>query len=451
MKYLDRHILTELQEWKGRPRRYPLLLRGARQVGKSFAIKEFASKHFENFVEINLELQPHLKAAFESLDPSDILRALSITLNLEIIPGKALLFIDEIQECPKAITALRYFYEKLPQLHVIGAGSLLEFALNSENFNMPVGRVEYLFLYPLSFLEFLKAKSAEQMLSAIKNISLTEPLPQLVHEEILKKVREYFIVGGMPAVVSEFLLTPESRSFQRIHNILLQTYRDDFGKYAKKVRHADLAILLAKLPTLLGQRIKYSHINPDRQSRELKEALSLLCAAGIFTKAYAASGAAYPLGSQYNEAKFKIVGVDIGLMQTACGLEANTAVSKSLLYEPLLQINNGGLAEQFVAQELMAYANSTKSRQLFFWTREENQGNAEIDYLLDTHGRLFPVEVKSGSAGRLTSLRDYGKRFPCPCAIRISELPLSYHQNLLTVPLYAISQIPALLAQILKS
>jgi predicted AAA+ superfamily ATPase len=250
-------------------------------VGKSYTVTEFGEKEFENLVKINFEQHPQYKTCFDTLDPNQIIETISMLHKTAIKPGKSLLFLDEIQECPKAITALRYFHEQMPELHVIGAGSLLEFALEEENFKMPVGRVQYLYMKPFSFREFLAAVGENRSLEMIDTINPDKPLNPVIHQHLLSLVKKYSIVGGMPRAVAEYAAGGSLAQCHQIHTIITQTYRNDFGKYASKVKHKYLQKIFYSVPKMVGRKFKYSHVDNTIQSRELKEALELLEKAGV--------------------------------------------------------------------------------------------------------------------------------------------------------------------------
>lgn len=424
-----------LPAWKDSGDRKPLLIRGARQVGKTYTVRSFAKEGFQNLVEINFELRPDLKKIFQTLDPHEIIRNIHLILNQRIEPGKTLLFLDEIQECPQAIMSLRYFYEILPALHVVGAGSLLEFALSEKGFKMPVGRVQYLYMQPFSFTEFLLALGAGKLKKHIEEISIEKPPSEASHEALLKRLKEYLLLGGMPAVLKAYMR--EKTAYQQEQLSLLQTYRDDFGKYASRARHVHLQKVFSTAPAMVGRRYKYSHVDPDTQSRELKEAFFLLSQAGVLYKIVAAS--AHGLSLQTNEAKFKVLFLDVGLMQRGCSLDAEIAT-----VEDILLVNSGALAEQFVGQELLASLSPYEDRRLFFWVRDRRNAEAEIDYLVTDRSRILPIEVKSGKSGTLKSLRIFMAEHGTPVGVRVSQHPLSLHDRILSVPLYAASQIPRL-------
>lgn len=364
---------------------------------------------------------------------------LEILLQQRIIPGKTLLFLDEIQECPRAIMAMRYFKEKMPELHLIGAGSLLEFTLFDEKFRMPVGRVEFLYLGPLSFKEFLEAAEEGPLLEYWKEFNLQKPLPNAIHQHLLKKVKEYSLVGGMPAVVSAYITQKNLMVCQEIQANLLNTYRNDFGKYAAKTAFKNLQFLFEKAPGLVAQWFKYVKVSADIKPEDIRQALGLLYNAGLFYPIYATTASGIPLINTQNEKKFKLLFLDIGLLKRACRLDAEL-----LLQEDLFLLNQGILAEQWVGQELLAYGQRNEPPALYFWVREQKSSQAEVDYLTIVDQHIIPIEVKAGSSGRLKSLQIFMQEKKSRLGIQISQAPLSFNStsNILTLPLYWIDRIP---------
>jgi predicted AAA+ superfamily ATPase len=440
MPYLKRDIDDFLVSWKNRDHRWPLLIRGARQVGKSYTITEFGEKEFENVVKINFEQHPKYKACFDTLDPKQIIENISMLYKTEMKPGKTLLFLDEIQDCPDAITALRYFYEQMPELHVIGAGSLLEFALSEEDFKMPVGRVQYLYMKPLSFREFLNASGENKLLEMMKNLTWEKTPNPIIHQHLLSLVKRYSIVGGLPRVVVEYVSSGNLGQCHEIQTIIIQTYRDDFGKYASKVKHRYLRKIFYAVPKMVGRKFKYSQVDDSIQSRELKEALEFLEKAGVVYRVKQTSGEGLPLESNANERHFKTIFLDIGLMQHLCGLNSET-----LMEEDFIQVNAGAVAEQFVGQELMAYHDPLKEPSLYYWAREARSSSAEVDYLTPYRKYALPVEVKAGKTGTLRSMHLFLEKYPAPLGIRISRIPLNNTLPIISVPFYAIKKIPQLI------
>ena len=440
---MKRDIEKVLKKWKDEERRYPLLVRGARQVGKSFSIKKFGKEDFENLVEINFEQNPKYKVCFDTLDPEKIVESISILSNSKITPGKTLLFLDEIQEGPNAIISLRYFYEQLPDLHVIGAGSLLEFALSQEDFKMPVGRIQYVFLKPLSFLEFLDAIGEVKIRNIIENLSQNNLPSKVIHEHILSFIKLHSIIGGMPAVVYEYIHSKDIKRCLNIQTIIIQTYRDDFGKYASKVKYKYLQKIFYGVPKMVGRKFKYSNIDRDMQSRDLKEALILLEKAGVIFRVKHTSGNGLPLEAEAKENIFKTVFLDIGLMQNICGLSSDIFLTSN---EDFIKINNGAIAEQFVAQELLNYQDHYIQPSLYYWVREAKNSNAEVDYVIPSCSKVIPIEVKSGKTGTLRSMHLYLKKADLSVGIKISQLLFDDTLPIISIPFYAIKKIPELIS-----
>lgn len=444
---MKRDLEQELLTWKNQSSRLPLLLRGARQVGKSYLVKQFGQKHFEQFVEINFEYDPEVKRCFSSLNPEEILNKIRLMRGFTITQGTTLLFLDEIQECPEAIMALRYFYEKMPQLHVIGAGSLLEFIFHKENFRMPVGRVQYLFVKPLSFGEFLTVSGYEALREHLNTVTLANPIDEGLHEQLIRLVREFMLLGGMPKVVDTYLQTKDIAEAQKMQTVILSTYRDDFGKYAQFAEIKYLSALFTKVPLLVSQRFFYKDVDPEFRARELKGALEKLQEAGILYKSFAVSASGIPLGALINEKEFKLFFLDTGLVHRASGLGSDILFEKEVIL-----VNRGALAEQFVAQELIAYGNPHAAYELYWWAREKKGSSAEVDFVIAQGTVLFPIEVKAGKIGKLRSLKIFLEEKKSPFGIRISQNPLGMEtqagEQVLSVPFYLIEHLPRLIGHI---
>lgn len=435
---MKRSLSVELIDWKNRKEHLPILLRGARQVGKSYLIEDFGNKNFENVAVVDFESRPEFKTVFlNTKDPQEIVLRLEFLLNSKISPGKTLLFLDEIQICPEAIISLRYFKEKLPFLHVIAAGSLLEFLLNDQNFSFPVGRVEFLYLRPFSFYEYLLALypiKAERLSS----FSLKNPPSAAEHEDLLKIVRKFLFIGGMPAAIESTKEQMSINEATRVHNRILQAYESDFGKYSKISQHKYLQSIFRKSPSLISQIIKYSKLDPDARSRDLKPALDLLCHTQLVQKIYHCNALGLPLHAFLKEDRFKLLYLDVGLLQTSTRVDASSFFEKDIF-----QINAGVIAEQFVGQELLAYQEPYQNVPLLFWEKYPT-GDAEIDYLIEKKGSIIPIEVKSVITGSLKSLQVFLSEKKIDTGIRISDLPLKKEKNILSIPFYLISQLERL-------
>ncbi len=440
---MKRRLLAELIAWQKKPIHLPLLLRGARQVGKSFLVEYFGQHYFQNTVVINFEQSPEYSDCFATLKPHDILHKIEILSGQSIIPGQSLLFLDEIQICPNAIMALRYFKEQMPELHVIGAGSLLEFALGEKGFHMPVGRVQYLYLKPLSFQEYLQAKGLDKLQAFIHTATLDTDIPDAIHDKALQMVQEYMAIGGMPMVVEHFIQNQSLRECQEYQTLVLKTYSDDFAKYADTAHHKYLQQVYDRTPGLVGQQIKYVNISANMDSRYLKEAIHSLSKAGVITPIYASLAAGLPLISHVQEKKFKLLFLDIGLLKRASRLDID------LLLNPALMLNNrGALTEQFVGQELLAYQDPYDEAQLYYWCRDKKGSSAEVDYLSHVDSQIIPIEVKSGKTGRLKSLQILLQEKSLPLGIRISTKKLQRQGNILSIPFYMIAEIARLVSSV---
>jgi predicted AAA+ superfamily ATPase len=443
---MNRTIEKHLFSWKNSTNRLPLLVRGARQVGKSYTIEKFGKESFESCVTVNFDLSPQFATCFSgSLEPREVCTAISVLAAQEIIPGKTLLFLDEIQQCPRAIGALRYFYEKMPSLHVIGAGSLLEFALSAGEMRMPVGRVQYLFMYPLTFAEFLDATGQQPALRSVTDHEAHASYPDAVHEHLLSLLKVYLTTGGMAAVVREYIASGNMVICGRIQATIAQTYRDDFGKYASRARIAHLQNVFAAIPKMVGRKFKYTSVDNTVHTRELKAALELLEKAGVVYRVKQTSGSGLPLEAGASERNFKVVFLDVGLMQHLCGLSGELIAAHDIL-----AVHAGAVAEQFIGQELIAHADPFIRPGLYYWAREARTSNAEVDYLLPCGSKALPLEVKAGKSGTLRSLRLFLQEYAAPLGIRVSQLNQSYDDHILSIPLYALQGMNRALEEVVK-
>jgi uncharacterized protein len=430
---MKRLIDWYLKTWKEESKRKPLLLKGARQIGKTFAVRELG-KHFDELVEINFELVPDAKLIFEKdLKPERILWELGLHAKTKIVPGKTLLFFDEVQSAPQAILSLRYFYEMLPQLHVIAAGSLLDFAM--EKVGMPVGRVNMLYVYPLSFMEFLAATGNAHF---IEPILRKTALSSVIHEEILDLLAHYLAIGGMPEAVASWIETKDPRASYEAQKGLLETYRQDFPKYAKKHQFQYLDILFDQIPHLIGNQFKYSAIHGDYKKRELAPCLDLLRRANVVHQITHSAGNGIPLGAEANLERFKTIFLDVGLSQALLGLD----LASWFLNPDKNLINRGSIAESYVGQELLSYASPKWKTELYFWKREAKGALAEVDYLYDSQNVVIPIEVKSGHGSTLRSMHQFLAEHPqSPFGLRFWSENYNLVDKMDSRPLYAVATI----------
>ncbi|RLB74128.1 MAG: AAA family ATPase [Deltaproteobacteria bacterium] len=445
-----RKDINYLVEWRKRKSRRPLIIRGARQIGKTWLVREFAQQ-FDFLVEINFDKHPEKVQLFKSRKIDKIIDLLQIDSDIDITPGKTLLFFDEIQAAPEIVPLLRYFYEERPDIHIICAGSLLEFLLAEHVFSMPVGRIEYLHFGPMDFEEFLWAQEQDRLVKFLSTFSLADSIPESIHQNLLYYVKLFWAIGGMPAAVKRFCDSGELAEALREHEIILQTYEDDFGKYRKRIYPQRLRKVFHRLPALVGGKLKYVNIDPGERSRELADSLHLLELARIFYRVRHSAGNGIPLAAEAKEKDFKPLFLDAGLVSTSLGLN----LVKLEIADDLLMINNGAMAEQFIGQHLLYDRPAYEKPQLFYWNREKRGSSAEVDYLIAYESQVVPVEVKAGATGSLKSLQVFIAEKKVPVALRFNTMqPSCLRQKtaeLITLPLYLVGQTKRLLAEIFLS
>lgn len=399
---LYRSALKYLVNWKNSSKRKPLIIRGARQVGKTQLVKNFSCE-FRQYIEINFDETPEKGDFFRNNTVQETIKLIEVDCGFKIINGETLIFLDEIQAVPDVLPMLRYFYEKVPDLHVIAAGSLLEFLLADHEFSMPVGRIEYFFLGPLSFDEFLKNLNETLLLEYLHSFDFSKKIPESIHQKTISYLKTFFIIGGMPEAVDTWLKTDDFIQTQKIHASILQTYEDDFGKYRKNINPEILRTTLKRMPSLVGGKVRYTNIDRHIAPSALNTAIKALAQARIITQIFHSAGNGIPLGSQINYKKFKPLLVDIGIYSFSLSLRL-TDIHPD---ENLIMINKGALSEQFVGQELIYDIPSFIKPELFYWHREKKGSAAEIDYLCQKGQAIIPVEVKAGKTGSLRSLHTF--------------------------------------------
>lgn len=426
---MRRLIDAELLQWKDNEHRKPLLLRGARQVGKTWSLKEFGKKRFESVATLDFERNPNLRMLFDrDLSAARICADLEVLLKQKITPGRTLLFFDEIQACPRAITALRYFYEELPELHVVAAGSLLEFALKDTSF--PVGRIQFLNLYPLSFTEYLEAIGNAP--AAVALLGDPADISAAVHNHLREELKRYFFIGGMPAAVKAYAETGSLQDSFEIQREIIESYRMDFAKYTPQVDRYCLDAVFSSLAQSVGQQIKYARLGEGYANPTLKKAFAALCLAQVVRRIPSVNPSGLPLGANASVKIFKSLLLDVGLMRCLSGMPDDLEYARS----DLLAIYRGAMAEQFVGQEMLVAQNSG----LYYWSRQAKSSAAEVDYLLVLDGKIHPVEVKSGATGSLKSLHQFMAEYPgCGNALVFSDRPYSDlpEQRITFMPLYS--------------
>ncbi|CAB1085562.1 Predicted ATPase (AAA+ superfamily) [Olavius algarvensis Delta 1 endosymbiont] len=451
MVFRDAEI--QLKQWYRSTQRKPMVLRGARQVGKSTLVRQFAAYNELTVAEINLERHLYLNAVFKTLDLGRIIYELEAVAEQKINTDHTILFLDEIQSTPYAIQALRYFYEDRPHLPVIGAGSLLEFALADHHFSMPVGRITYYHLGPLTFKEFLSAVSPG-LVDYLTAFTLGDEIPLAAHKKLLNHQREYLFVGGMPEAVQIFVDEGSLTEVTEVQRSIADTYQDDFAKYAKQKDLVLLQQVFRTIPRGLGKKVKYSNIVREEPAIKVKNVIELLTKARICHQIFHSHCTGIPLFADINSNAYKLLFMDVGMANHICGndwLFLESIGNRGL-------INEGGLAEQFVGQHLL---HPRQAQHLCCWLREGKSSNAEVDYVISRGNLIVPIEVKGGKSGALKSLQQFVFRKRVGMAVRFDLNPPSVQnvQNvirtkegnrevkytLISLPLYMAGELPRIL------
>jgi len=434
MHYLKRNIDSDLQEWKNSDSRKPLLLRGARQVGKSSAVRELG-KQFDYFFEINFENKDFIgaKKIFERhSNPHTICDELTAIYEIPIVAGKTLLFLDEIQSCTDAISALRYFYEQMPELHVIAAGSLLEFALQ-EIPSYAVGRVRSMYMYPFSFKEFLSAMQRNILLEKLYAANPENPLTGEVHDKLKELFLRFIVIGGMPEVVSKYAAGGSLLDCRHILDELTETLFNDFAKYKQRIPATRLEEVFSTIVAQTGQKFTYAKAVTSANQIQIKESIELLKMAGLVYSATHSSANGLPLAAETNPRYRKLMILDTGIYQRFLRLD----LANLLLDEKIEQINKGTLAEMFVGTEFVKSQNNRLPAELYYWQREKGGSTAEVDYVVQCGHGIVPVEVKAGTKGAMQSMFLFLAEKQCHYGIRCSMENFGTFQNIKIFPLYA--------------
>ncbi len=434
-----------------------MIIRGARQVGKTYLVEEFAGE-FDTFIKINFEENASYCQVFANMDVKNILEIISLDFGCKIVAGNTLIFLDEIQTCPEIIPALRYFYEHVPDLHIIAAGSLLDHVLNKLKQPMPVGRLEFLYMYPMTFREFLIACGNNTLVSYLDSWSVDITISEIIHHKLLKLLRTYFFVGGMPEAVKVYADASGLLEVERVHESILTTMEIDFSKYGNGIDYNALRTIFRYLPRGIGKKLKLHGITPSLKSDVIRKAFEKLELSRIAHRILATSSVQVPLMQFAKQNDFKPLFLDIGLATHLLRIRLQDL-------DELMPVNEGELAEQFIGQQLLASEPFFINTELFYWKRAQKDSNAELDYLI-THGNTtVPVEVKAGKTGTLKSLHvfmlEYGKKF----AIRFNtDLPSITEVNttvkmksgnrsvayrLLSLPLYMVNFCKPVIASVI--
>jgi predicted AAA+ superfamily ATPase len=437
---MERSITEELLTWKDDPRRKPLILRGMRQCGKTWVLKDFGRRHYRNLAYLSFDEHPEYGDFFKaSKDPTRIVHNLAIALRQPIDPGETLLVLDEIQECPEALAALKYFQEKHPEYHVACAGSLLGIRLGG-GVSFPVGKIDFLALFPLTFSEFLRATGDGALLDHLSAIEALDPLPAPFFTTLYERLKLYLITGGMPEAVAEWLDRGDVDKLERVLNGILASYRIDFAKHLPATLLQKATAVWDSLPAQLSKenkKFRYNIIKNGASAREYGEALSWLCDAQLVHQVNRAKTPGLPLSAHDDPAAFKLYAADVGLLRQQSHLDPSVFAEGDRLFTEF----KGALVENFVLQSLAARA----AVPLRYWS--VTNPNHEVDFILQHKNALIPIEVKAGADSRGKSLAAYKGRFSAqtPLRVRCSLLNLKLTDDLLNIPLFLVDQTPRLI------
>jgi predicted AAA+ superfamily ATPase len=435
--YFPRKIDADLSMWNRENGRKVLLLRGARQVGKSSAVRNL-SRQFEYFLEVNFEEDKDVRAFFEggSLSPRPICEQLALRYGVPIVPGKTLLFFDEIQACIPAIGSLRFFYEKMPELHLVAAGSLLEFAIE-EIPSFGVGRVTSMFMYPFSFYEFLGAMGEDMLLNAIRGANCARPLHEVIHCKAADLLKRFLIVGGMPEAVARYVNTGDLLQVQTVLSSLTVSLKNDFAKYRRKVPALLLNEVFDSVARQAEGKFVYEKAAVQASNAQVKQALDLLLMSGLVVPVTHTAANGIPLGSEINPKIRRMFMLDTGIFQCVSGLD----MSRLFVANDFKTVNRGAMAEMFTGLELMKNASPYSPFPLYFWQREKRQSSAQIDFLVQRGEQILPIEVKAGTQGTMQSLRMFMQEKKIERGIRTSLENFARYENIDVYPMYAIANL----------
>jgi len=439
----NREILDYLEKWKTKKARKPLVLRGARQVGKTCAIKLFAQKHFKDLLYINLDKTEDYELFKETNSLADFEKTADIILKKKIKPGETLVFIDEIQNAPNLIALLRFFYEEKPDLHIIAAGSLLEVKIEKQGMAMPVGRVEYAYMHPLTFFEFLEAVKESKLLDFLKKITPENSIPPAIHKQALKLFYNYALVGGMPEAVSLYAKNSSQQDLNSLYSSLLTAYAEDIYKYANSADVKYIRHVMEQAPYFAGERITYEKFGGSGyRSREMSEAFEILEKTMIVRQIPATQSKELPVIARKKRAK-KILYLDVGFVNFK-----NNIQSEYVRLHDLNGLYRGKIAEQIVGQNIIA-GNAHTEQPLYYWAKEKPGGSAEVDFCFPRKGNIVGVEVKSGHSARLKSLLSFSENAESNKLMRVYSGALKKEQissgdkkrELLSLPFYLVNKI----------
>jgi hypothetical protein len=428
---MKRKILQQLINWKNNPKRMPLIVNGARQVGKTYILKEFGNRHYSQVVYINLETNLSVNSYFDTdINPLRIIQYLETVNNTRIIPGETLIILDEIQSCTRALTSLKSFCEEAPEFHIVAAGSLFGVALNREKFSYPVGKVDELSMFPMDLEEFLWAMDRELLsYEIINHFTSNEAMPDILHFQALDLYKQYLIVGGMPAAVLEFIETKSLITATDIQNRILNEYIADMVKYASATTSVKIRACYNSIPTQLAKenkKFQYKMVQRGGTASIFGESIEWLNYAGVVLKCQKITHGFLPIAAYVDGSDFKLYMSDIGM------LIIKSRMPNQIILSEIDEDNGfmGVISENYVAQALVS-----NNFPLYYW---KNENTAELDFVLQISGKVIPVEVKTGNRTKSVSLSMFVKKYNCPYSIRISKKNFGFENNIKSVPLYAV-------------
>ncbi len=434
---MERLAYQTLKLWKNNPSRKPLLVQGARQTGKTFLLKHFGKQEYADCAYFNFEETPGLSSLFEEdLSPKTILESLSAYQGKAIQPEKTLLFFDEIQECPKALTSLKYFQEQAPGFHVAAAGSLLGVSVGKSS-SFPVGKVNFLTIYPLDFLEFLRAVDEEMLFAHLHAKTSFSPLPELLHKKLCGLLKNYLFLGGMPEVIQTYIRTKDFMAARMIQMEILKSYERDFSKHTTPTQAVRVSEVWRSIPSHLARenkKFKYSSIKKGGRASQFDSAVEWLRSAGLIYTSTNVTAAKLPLNGYEDSERFKAYLLDCGLLGGMINVPTRVIVSGDVLFSEY----NGAFVENMAAAELSRKNNG----RLHYWTSE---GLAEVDFLMEHEGVIHPLEIKSGLNRNIKSLRVYAEKYKPSRIYRCSPRNFESRNDFANIPLYAIGQLPELI------
>lgn len=429
---MKRDIYQKLEKWKHSGRRKPLVINGARQVGKTYALQHFGRTSYDNIAYLNFEKDEKLCQYFEeTLDPKQLIKILSIYTEIDIKPHQTLLVFDEVQECPKALNSLKYFCEEANDYHVVAAGSLLGVKTAGEK-GFPVGKVNFLSMVPLTFFEFLSAVGQEKTRLFLEEYNTYDPIPVPMHEKLLQLLKFYFFIGGMPEAIAEYVKTENVGVVREIQLEILNAYEKDFAKHAPTHEIMKITTVWQQVHRQLAKENKkfiFAAIRKSARGRNYEEAIQWLSDAGLIHKSYWVESPKFPLSAYSDSSTFKIFLSDVGLLGAQSSLSPQTIIEGDTLFTEF----KGALTENYVAQELIA----ARHKELYYWS---SQGTAEVDFLIEDEHDIYPVEVKAGTSQKKKSLLVYDKKYTPSKLIRATGMNLKQDGNVYNYPLYLISR-----------